>query len=447
MQTDFLAAIKQIAAERNMDLEQVLEGVKKGIVMGFRSDYPEEEGAALEVEIDPDNGSIAVYADKKVVESVSHPPTQISLNDAHKIESKLKVGDHILVEITHTGDFGRVAAQAARQVMVQSLRESEREAVIQQFEQKLGEIESAIVQRVDKDRNVFVEIQRAVAKMPPEEQINGEFYKLGSRIKVLVKRIHKDAKGKIPIVSRGDADFLKALFAMEIPEIASGTVEIMAVSRESGSRSKVAVRSLSDGVDPIGACVGQRGARINAITNELKTTRGEEKIDIIPWDEDQAKFIGYSIRPAEALEVKIINADEKQALIIVDDEHLSLAIGREGQNVRLAAKLTGWSLDIQGTQMYADNGRLSKFEQDAGVKPASKAKTKNEDKREDQNEEASEEKSENAFAGLELTSRTISALQKAGINNVEELKTQIESGEKIAGVSAKTLEEIKSQLE
>lgn len=372
-QTEFMAAIKQIAAEREIDENAIVEAVKHSIRVGFKKDYPEEAAEALEIEIDTDAGTIEVYADKKVVEDVTHPPTQISLEDAQKIDSRLKLGDHILVEITHLGDFGRVAATAARQVITQLVREAEKESMLRQFADKIGTVMTGIVQRVDREGNILVEINRATVKLPPEEQIEGEYYRSADPIKVFLKHVHKDARGKILIVSRNDSNYLRALFEMEVPEIASGTVEIMGIAREAGSRAKVAVRSNAAGVDPIGSCVGQRGARINAITNETKGPRGEEKIDIIPWDENIKTYLANSIRPAESVDVRVVSEPSKQAVVIVKDEDLSLAIGREGQNVRLAAKLTGWNLDIQGEQMYKDNNSLSKFEIEGGLgakKPA-----------------------------------------------------------------------------
>jgi N utilization substance protein A len=324
---------------------------------------------------------------------------------------------------------------------LQKIKESERESIIQQFTDKMGTVDSAIVQRVDKEGNVICEIYRATAIMPAHEKIPTEFYRSGSRIKVLLKKIHQDAKGKTLIVSRADPDFLRALFEMEVPEIASGTVEIVDIAREAGSRSKVSVRSNTDGVDPIGSCVGQRGARINAITNELKTTKGEEKIDIIPWDENISTYIGNAIRPAQALDVKIINKDEKQALIIVEDEAWSLAIGREGQNVRLASKLTGWKLDIQGKQAYEDAGKLSKFERDEEEAKGGKSKVKSEEaKSEDKSETASE------LESLGLSSRLVNSLTKIGITTKDELKAKIDAGEKLAGIGEKSVEEIKAAL-
>jgi N utilization substance protein A len=444
-QNEFALAIKQIASERGIEVEDVVEAIKEGVKMGFEEyrkndeDLEEDTGVgvmeALEVDIDMEAGTIAAYADKKVVQEVTHPATQISLKDAQKLESKLKLGDHVLVEITQSGDFGRIAAQAARQVIMQFVRDAEREAVLKQFEDKLLTIDTAIVQRMDREGNVLFEINRATAKMPPQEQIPSEFYRSAERYKVLLKKIQKDSRGKILIVSRADNDFLRALFEMEVPEISSGTVEIMAIAREPGSRSKVAVKSNSEGVDAIGACVGQRGARINAITNELKNNSGEEKIDIIPWNDDIQTFLGNSIRPAQAVEVKIIDREDKQALIIVSEDDQSLAIGREGQNVRLAAKLTGWRLDIQGQDTYKNNKGKSKFEMSPDEKAAAKS-----------GKADAKESDAGEIAQLDLGARIEKSLAAAGIDSLEALRAKIESGEAIEGVGEKSVDKIKEAL-
>lgn len=418
-QSDFLSAINQIAAERNIEPDEVLDAIKSAVKTGFRKDYPEEEGALLEVEIDTIAGGIRVYADKKVVDEVTSPATQISLEDAKKIEPKLKIGDHVRVDITPSGDFGRVAAQAAKQVILQKIRESEKEAVMVEFKDKIGEIDYGIVQRMDGDSVIF-EIRRAIALMPQEERIPVEFYRTGNRMKVLIKAIAETARGKQLIVSRSDPDFLKGLFKIEVPEILSGSVEIKAIAREAGFRSKVAVASNSEGVDPIGSCVGQKGVRINSIMNELRFGPIEEKIDIILWDDDPATFIANALSPAQVISVNITNKDEKEAKVIVPDDQLSLAIGKEGQNVRLAAKLTGWYIDIEG-------------------ETGSTATGKKEDSKEDN-------KSENAFANLDLSAKLEKSLAAAGINSIEVLKEKLSQGEKIKGVGAKSLTELKSKL-
>ncbi len=348
VQTDLMMAINQIAAERNINPDEVVEAIKEAIKTGFRSDYPEEQDSVLDVEINPDEiQAIRVYANKTVVKEVTTKATQISLTDAKKIESKLKEGDVVMVDVTPTGDFGRVAAQVAKQVILQKIRESEKEAIMKEFVDKIGEIEYAVVQRLDGDDVIF-EIRRAIAVMPLEDRIPNEFYKSGTRMKVLLKEIRMTTRGKQLIVSRADNKFLTGLFKLEVPEISSEIVEIKAMAREAGSRSKVAVFSKTDGIDPIGACVGQKGVRINAILNDLKFGNFEEKIDIILWNEEIATFIANSLSPATVSEVIIADSDAKRAIVFIDDEQLSLAIGRDGQNVRLAAKLTGWNIDIHG---------------------------------------------------------------------------------------------------
>jgi N utilization substance protein A len=338
--SDFLAAVNQIAAERGIQADEVVDAVKESVRTGFKKDYG--EGESLVVELDEDKGEIKVYADKKVVKKVSNSATQISLADAKMFEPKLKAGDHVQVDITPEGDVGRIAVQAAKQVILQKVREAEKEAVIKEFKDKVGTVESGIVQRMEGD-NVIVEIRKAQSIMPAEERLPGEYYRSGERLKFYLKKIQKTVRGKQLIVSRSDPNFLEDLFALEVPEIRSGSVEIKAIAREAGSRSKVAVVSNQEGVDPIGACVGQKGIRIDNITDELKG----EKIDIIIWDEEIQVFIANSLSPAQVGKIKI-NKKEEIAEVIVPDDQLSLAIGKEGQNVRLAAKLTGWKIDIKG---------------------------------------------------------------------------------------------------
>jgi transcription termination/antitermination protein NusA len=312
VQTDFMIAVNQIAAERNIDPNEVIDAIKLAILTSFRKDYPEENESHLEVEIDSMGGGISVYADKKVVKEVTDPSTQISLKDAQKIEKKLKEGDHVQIDITPTGDFGRVAAQSARQVILQKIRESEKESIMSEFKDKINEIDYGIVQRMDGD-NVVFEIRRAIAIMPNEDRIPNEFYKSGSRLKVLLKEIRMTPRGKQLIVSRGAPEFLEALFKLEVPEIVSQSVVIKSIAREPGARSKVAVHSNVDGVDPIGSCVGQRGARINAIMNELRFGNMEEKIDIISWSNDISEFITNSLSPAQVKKVTIDNANKNSS--------------------------------------------------------------------------------------------------------------------------------------
>lgn len=430
--SDLLAAVRQIAAERNIEPDDVLEAVEEAIRTGYRKDYG--LGESLIVEIDSEKNTFSVYADKKVVKKVTSTATQISLEDAKKIEPKLEVGDHVQVDITPEGEFGRIAVQAAKQVIMQKVREAEKEAVMKEFKDKIGTVEAGIIQRMDGD-SVLIEIRKAIAVMPHEERLPGEYYRSGDRMKFYMKEIDRSARGKQLIVSRSAPEFLAELFALEVPEIRSGSVEIKAIAREAGSRSKVAVVSNQEGVDPIGACVGQKGIRIDNITEELKG----EKIDIIIWDEDTATFIANSLSPAQVKSISLEDK-EKEASIIVPDDQLSLAIGNKGQNARLASKLTGWKIDIDGETIKTDKEEKKEGDEKKvgrGKKSEKKSKTTKKTK-------AKKEKSE--LEALGIAKRTVTALQKAGIVTVDALKQKIESGEKIAGVGAKSVEEIKGLL-
>ncbi len=395
VQSDFMLAINQIAAERGINVDEVLEAVKSAVLTGFRKDWPvqeeeeEEEGTNLKVEIHSEFGTFTVVADKKVVDEVTNPSTQISLADAKRIEPKLKVGDHIEVDVTPKGDFGRVAAQVAKQVILQKLRESEKEAVMEEFKDKMGTIETGVIQRMDGD-SVIVEVRRASAVMEAPDRIPGEFYRSGDRMKFLIKKIKKTPKGKSLTVSRADGDFLKALFELEVPELLSGSVEIKAIAREAGSRSKVAVASNVEGVDPIGAFVGQKGVRINAVMNELKVGNNEEKIDIILWDENVNDFIANAFSPAQVVKVNITDEKTREVRVTVPDDQLSLAIGREGQNVRLAAKLTGWKIDIQGETIKVESSE----EKAASRKVAQEARDAEAEEKEMKEEKEAEVKEE-----------------------------------------------------
>lgn len=305
----------------------------------------EDELSNWSVELNRESGEFKLIASKEVVEKVKDAEKEISLSEAEMISPNIEVGDSIQIEMP-SEDFGRIAAQTAKQVILQKIRESEKEAVISEYSDKVGEIFTALMQRMQKGQVVF-EVGKATAYMPQEEQISNEFYRLGDRYKVLLK----DIVDSQMVVSRSDPNFLIGLFKLEVPEIESGVLEVKGVAREAGSRSKMAVVSHQDGVDAIGSCVGQRGVRIANVMNEL----GEEKIDIIEWDEDIEKFIANSLSPAKIDDVKV---EGDTATVTVPNDQLSLAIGREGQNVRLAWKLTGYKIDI----LPADPDALEKEE-------------------------------------------------------------------------------------
>ena len=339
MTSEFIAAINQIAAERGIDKEEIFVALEEAILVAYKKEkygleVPEEDELSnWSVELNRESGEFKLIASKEVVKKVKNSEKEISLSEAEMISPSVEVGDSIQIEMP-SEDFGRIAAQTAKQVILQKIRESEKEAVISEYSDKIGEIYTALMQRMQRGQVIF-EVGKATAYMPQEEQISNEFYRLGDRYKVLLK----DIVDSQMVVSRADPAFLIGLFKLEVPEIESGVLEIKAIAREAGSRSKMAVVSHQDGVDPIGSCVGQRGVRIANVMNEL----GEEKIDIIEWDDDPEKFIANSLSPAKIEDVKIV---EDTATVIVPNDQLSLAIGGEGQNERLAWKLTGYKIDI-----------------------------------------------------------------------------------------------------
>lgn len=347
--TDFLAAVNQIASERGIDVNKIYEALKEAILVAYKKEYfsddleAQEAGEVkeenLHVEMDKESGLFRIIARKTVVKKVSDMLREISLKEAQEISKTLKDGDIVEIELP-SEDFGRIAAQTAKQVVLQKIRESEKEAILTEFSGKTGQIFNALMQRMQRGSAIF-EIGKATAVMPLEEQIPNEFYRVGERYKVLLKDIVDGVGGKELIVSRASSDFLIELFKMEVPEMDSGVVEVKAVAREAGSRSKMAVTSNQDGIDPIGSCVGQRGMRIANVMSEL----GEEKIDIIEYNEDIERFVANALSPAKVDNVKI---EGDTAIVTVAQEQLSLAIGREGQNARLAWKLTNKRMDIVG---------------------------------------------------------------------------------------------------
>jgi N utilization substance protein A len=393
MMSEFISAINQIAAERGIEKEEIFTALEDAILVAYKKEkFSEEEreediGSNLTVELDRETGEFKLIATKEVVEKTKDEDMEISIEEAEMISQSVEVGDSIQIEIP-TEEFGRIAAQTAKQVILQKIRESEKEAVISEYSDKVGEVFTALMQRMQRGQVVF-EIGKATAYMPPEEQIPNEFYRLGDRYKVLLKDIVESQM----IVSRSDPDFLIELFKLEVPEIESGVLEVKAIAREEGSRSKMAVNSTQEGVDPIGSCVGQRGIRIANVMNEL----GEEKIDIIEWDEDPEVFVAKALSPAKIEDVKI---EDETATVTVDDDQLSLAIGRDGQNVRLAWKLTGYKIDIVGaegevvTKEDVEEGK--KAEKEEGEEEGEKKEKKKKSKKKKTKDEKKEEKESEA---------------------------------------------------
>ena len=349
MKSDFLVALTQLAAERNLPREIVLSAIEAALASAYRKDSI-AAGQDISVKLDPGSGEVTVTILKTVVEEVEDDVIEINLADARAIKPDAVIGESIATEsMPHSA--GRIAAQTAKQVVMQRLREAEREIVFEEYTDKVGEVFSVTVQRVE-PRQVVVDIGRGEAVMPVSEQMPIERYRQGQKFKAILSSVERTAKGTELIVSRADKDLLKRLFEMEVPEIYSGAVEIMAIAREAGSRSKVGVRARQDGVDPIGSCVGLRGVRIQNIVNELQG----EKIDVLEWNKDVGRFIANSLNPAQVMRVEL-DPTTQAAIAVVPDRQLSLAIGKDGQNARLAAKLTGWNVDIKSAteaEAYAE---------------------------------------------------------------------------------------------
>lgn len=345
MNLEFVGALKELERERGIDMETLLEAIEAALISAYRRNFGTAQNVSIH--IDRDTGEIKVIAHKEVVESVDDPGQQISLEQAKAIDINYKLGDKVQFPVD-ARDFGRIAAQTAKQVVMQRLREAERDQIYEEFISREGDIITGVVQRVH-GRNVLIDLGRTEAILAPAEQIPGEHYRQGERLKTYIVEVKKTTKGPQIVLSRSHPGLLKRLFELEVPEIHSGYVEIKAVAREPGTRSKVAVASRDDNIDPVGACVGPRGSRVQSIVNELKG----EKIDIIRWDDDPQRYIANALSPAKVLDV-ILNEEEKSCEVIVPDNQLSLAIGREGQNARLAAKLTGWRIDIKSESQVAD---------------------------------------------------------------------------------------------
>lgn len=386
-QKQFLSAVAQIAEEKGIPQEQIIETLEMAIAAAYKKDYG-KKGQNIKVKFDSKTGEIKTFQIFLVVdegmlkeeaptpegvgvstsppeaESVGNeeeegkvrfnPYKHMMIEEAKKIKKKARPGDEIEIKLeTHT-DYGRIAAQTAKQVIVQRLREAEREVVFNEYKDKEGEVVSGIVQRVE-GRNVFLDIGKTTGILFPEEQVPGEKYFIGQRLRIYILKVEKTARGANIVLSRAYPKLVSRLFAIEVPEISSGAVLIKSIAREPGSRTKIAVYTEEEGVDPVGSCVGQKGSRVQTVINEL----AGEKIDIIKWSEDVGEYIANSLSPAKVLDVEI---DDKKriALAIVPNDQLSLAIGQKGQNVRLAAKLSGWKIDVKSEEMTKEEKKAKK---------------------------------------------------------------------------------------
>ena len=334
-------ALRTIAEEKNLPEETVLEVIEQAIAAAWRRDNGTRE-QLVRASLNINSGTAVVSVVKTVVEEVENDVNQMSLDEAKTVDPAAELGSEVTVETHNVTTFGRVAAQTAKQVILQRLREAEREVVLAEFEDKIGTVVTGTIQRVE-PRVVRIELGKAVGIMPQSEQIPGEYYGVGRRVKVFIKDIEREGRGPQLILSRGNEEFVRFLFSQEVPEMETGAVEIKAIAREAGRRTKLAVASALPGVDPVGTFVGGHGTRVQAVMNEIGE---QEKIDIIPFEEDAAGFIANAMSPAEVLSVTV-NEDEKRATVYVSEDQQSVAIGRAGQNVRLASRLTGYELDIE----------------------------------------------------------------------------------------------------
>jgi N utilization substance protein A len=338
MNGDFLEALRQIEKEKEIPMATLIETIESAIASAYKKAYGEM--AEIRLRPDPTKRGLRLVCEKEVVEAVENPHREISLADAQRKNPKATLGATLEFDVSADG-FGRIAAQTAKQVVVQRIREAEREKVYEDFSDRVNEVVTGIIQRREM-RNAFIALGKVEALLPPSEQVPSEPYRFNDRVKVYVLEVKRTTKGPQVIVSRTHPSLIRRLFELEVPEIADGVVTIKSVAREPGARSKIAVASSDDKVDPVGACVGHRGTRVQAVVNELYG----EKIDIVRWSENVPEYITAALQPAKVMSVKV-NEEAKSAFVVVPDNQLSLAIGKEGQNVRLAARLTGWRIDIR----------------------------------------------------------------------------------------------------
>ncbi len=356
MKSEFMLAITQLSAEKNLPKETVLAAVESALVSAYRKeDFAPNQN--ISVKIDPATGAVKVWAEKTIVEQPSEMLSEISLAEATKLNPDAQLGEVVMVEATPR-NAGRIAAQTAKQVILQRLHEAEHSAIFEEYSSKEGDIVTGLVQRIE-PRQIFIDLGRTEAVLPAVEQLRTERYRVGQRLKLYLLEVAQTGKGPQVVVSRSHPDLLRRLFELEVPEVLNGVVEVKSIAREAGYRSKIAVAASSEGIDPVGCCVGLRGIRIQNIMRELNG----EKLDVVTWSSSPQTFIANALSPAQVINVTL-NENGGIATVVVPDKQLSLAIGKEGQNARLAAKLTGWRIDIKSAST-AEVEQLAK----AGASP------------------------------------------------------------------------------
>ena len=345
MNLEFIEALEEIEEEKGISKDVIFDALESALISSYKKNFGSSQN--VEVEIDKSTGRVKVFAKKVVVEEVENDLFEISIEEAKSIDSKYQIDDTINIEITPK-NFGRIAAQTAKQVVIQRIKDAERDVIYEEFINRENEIIIGMVQRISKNY-VYIDLGKTEGILPPTEQIEGEVYEQGDRLKLYILEVKKTTKGPQIILSRSHPGLVKRLFELEVPEIQEGVVDIYAIAREAGSRTKIAVYSKDENVDPVGACVGFKGARVKALVEELNG----EKIDIITWSKNPEEFIANSLSPSKVISVET-NEKEKSAVVVVPDYQLSLAIGKEGQNARLAAKLTNWKIDIKSESQYEE---------------------------------------------------------------------------------------------
>src|SRR5574340_320725 len=401
--------IEQISREKHIEPEIIVAAIEDAMVVAARKYYHSEEN--LRSKFNPDTGQVEVYAVQTVVDEVADPAREISLSDARKRNPEIEIGGEV-VETKPTDVLGRIAAQTAKQVILQKVREAERDTVYNEYHTRVGELVNCVVKRTE-GPDLIVDLGRTEARLPKREQSRLEAYNIGDRLRVTIRAVERAAKGPQVVVSRADPILVQRLFEMEVPEIYDGTVQIRAVAREAGERTQIAVESRDKDVDPVGACVGMKGMRVQSIIREL---RGE-KIDIIPYSEETVAFAQKALSPAKVTRVQITDPENKHLEVIVDDSQLSLAIGKKGQNVRLASKLIGWDIDIKSEE---EKRQEIEEQMTALTAPATPL---------------------TSLAGV--GAKTIEKMEAAGINSVEKLASMTpEQLMEIPGIGEKMVDKI-----
>ncbi|MEA3460158.1 MAG: transcription termination factor NusA [Chloroflexota bacterium] len=466
MKNDLFRAFEQVCEDRNLPQEVVLEAIEAALVSAYKRNFGSAQN--ITAEIDPQSGQARVYAEKKVVEEVHDERFEVTLDEARKMDKEATVGGTVIIESTPR-NFGRIAAQAAKQVILQRIREAEREALYEDYVNRKGELINGTVQNITPE-GITLNLGQTEAFLPRSEQMPNEHYELYQRVQAYVLDVHKANRGPQIIVSRTHRNLLRRLFELEVPEIFNGTVEIKGIAREAGSRSKVAVAARQEGVDPVGSCVGMRGVRIKSIVKALSG----EKIDVIEWSRDTKTFIANALNPAKVSSIEL-PPDAKRgrtATVVVPGDQLSLAIGRGGQNARLAAKLTGWRIDIKSVSEVAQEmlGKAEEVEiasimagkedilarakailEGGGAHTTEELRVLEETIK--TTEAAMEKAEEEALISLKrlgLSTRIENLLKKAGMTTITDVLTALEKGEEellsIKGFGAKSLEEVLTKL-